>query len=554
MDEAEDKMAEEKKKIRIIKQICRWIWLGILTALILGVLMIDAPWKVLALLLIILAGCTILPKGAVKWFWLSVAAVVVVLIIWVFLPGETEGWRPYTFDEELAVLQAKYAIPDSENAAITYNQLSQMSGDIVFPFDFFGEEVESLTRIEPWKSTEYPEVARWIKDQQELISKLLDVSRIEKCRLPIKPDFPQLSKYHDVLLAMRQWAFLLVSAANNDIAENRIKEGFQKNMALLQMGKHLCQQPSTTDWLVGIAIEAIGINQLKTFVVTEDATEEYLSSIEKALTDIKYDWSSDFLKILTSDKLSTKREFARYYEINPEGKIRLSRDPLAKMRSHLKQQLENNEIKEQQIKESIESFVYPTYWKRKLIKAQTILLWFYLPSSPEKSAELIDCIYQKYYQMTKLDFDWAKQPRELPTTSQFKFRLNLCRTIELLAGASDKLYYRNHEIYLRHQMAIRANRLIIALRRYKNKHSHWPENLDEVKSLAPAEILIDPINGNGFVYKLTEESFTLYSKGKNNIDEDGRRDWPRRENGTDDWLIWPTRGSRINPKEKSDAQ
>ena len=138
---------EKKKKRRIMRRIFKWIWLALLTALIMGVLIFDAPWKVLALLLILLAAHTILPKAAIKWFWLSVAAVVVILIIWVFLPDETEGWRPYTFDEELAALQAKYAIPDSENAAIIYNQLSQMYGDIVFPFQLFGEEVESLIQF-----------------------------------------------------------------------------------------------------------------------------------------------------------------------------------------------------------------------------------------------------------------------------------------------------------------------------------------------------------------------------------------------------------------------
>ena len=100
---------------------------------------------------------------------------------------------------------------------------------------------------------------------------------------------------------------------------------------------------------------------------------------------------------------------------------------------------------------------------------------------------------------------------------------------------------------------------MIALRRYKNKTGQWPEKLDEVKSLASAEILVDPINGGSFVYKLTEENFTLYSKGKNNIDEDGIRrvtydpndfKWPKTE---DDWLIWPPK-TRKTKNEKADTQ
>ena len=59
-------MTEEKKKRRIIKQIFKWLGLGLLVALILGALIYDAPWKVLALLLIMLAAYTILPKRSHK--------------------------------------------------------------------------------------------------------------------------------------------------------------------------------------------------------------------------------------------------------------------------------------------------------------------------------------------------------------------------------------------------------------------------------------------------------------------------------------------------------
>jgi hypothetical protein len=542
---------QKKKKRGIIKKIFKWIGLGILTLLILGALVLDAPWKVLALLLIILAACTILPKPANKWFGLSVAGVVVVLIIWVFLPDEDGDWRPYkyNFDEELTAIEAKYVIPDELNAATIYNKLLQDYDEEVFYTNLSPEDQEKLPMRESWLSKDHPKMAEWIQQQQNTIEKLLEASKIDQCLFRIN-DPANFEKQINRYAAMRRWAFLLVSAANNDIAENRIKEGFQKNMALLQMGKHLYQQPSTTDWLVGTAIEAIGIDQLKTFVITEDATEEYLSSIEKALTGIKYDWNSDFLKILKSDELSATREFARYYEINPKGKIRLSRDPLGEMRSILKKQLENNEIKEQQYQKSVESLVYLTYWQKKLIKAQTILLWFYLPSSPEKAADLIKIIYQKYYEMARPDYNWAKEPREIRTTPQFKFRLNRYRTIELLASVSEEPYYRIQEIYLRRQTGIRASRSIIALRRYKNQNGRWPENLDEIKPFAPAEIFVDPINGNSFVYKLADDSFKLYSKGKNNIDEDGKRDrWGEERTGADDWLIWPPRGRKPKTEE-----
>jgi len=538
---------QKKKKRGIIKRIFRWIWLGILTLLILGALVLDAPWKVIALLLIILAAHTILPKAAIKWFWLSVAAVVVILIIWVFLPDKNGGWQPYkyNFDEELTAIEAKYVIPDELNAATIYNKLLQ---DYDWEDFYANLSQEELPMREPWLSKDHPKIAEWLNLHQNTMQTLLKVSKMEKCHFPIT-DPANSEKQIKRNATMRQWAFLLISAVNNDIAEDRADEALQKNLTLLQMGNHLCQQPSTTDLLVGMAIRALALPELKRFVITREPEETHLRAMEEALGNVKCDWGSDLIRILESDKLSTKREFARYYEINPKGKIRLSRDPLAEIRANCRKALRNKKIDDGQLKDAYERIAYPSYFEKKLVKAYTALRWFYIPSNPQKAASIIDAAYEKYYAMAEPDFDWQKEAREFPMTSLFSMsvRFNYLRLIEHLAGMSEKMYYQSvqfHDIYLRLTSNTRGVRIMIALRQYKNKHSHWPETLDEVKPPAPAEIFVDPINKGSFVYKLTEENFTLYSKGKNNIDEDGRLDVPYRETGADDWLIWPPRGRK----------
>jgi hypothetical protein len=74
----------------------------------------EAPWKVIALLAVVFLACIILPKPYRKYFWFSAVGVVITIVIWVFLPEKTEGWRPYTFDRELAELQAKYDLLKKE--------------------------------------------------------------------------------------------------------------------------------------------------------------------------------------------------------------------------------------------------------------------------------------------------------------------------------------------------------------------------------------------------------------------------------------------------------
>ena len=104
------------------------------------------------------------------------------------------------------------------------------------------------------------------------------------------------------------------------------------------------------------------------------------------------------------------------------------------------------------------------------------------------------------------------------------------------------------KIYLRLLAERRGNRILTALRRYRNKEGRWPESLSEIRSSLPEEILIDPCNDGPFVYKLTDDGFKLYSKGKNGIDEDAKYRSP-----ADDWPIWPSK-SRRTKKENANAQ
>jgi len=105
---------------------------------------------------------------------------------------------------------------------------------------------------------------------------------------------------------------------------------------------------------------------------------------------------------------------------------------------------------------------------------------------------------------------------------------------------------RIREIYRRKLSTSRGIHILVALRRYRNKHGRWPESLDDIQSQVPEEMLIDPFNSDNFVYKLTDNAFKLYSKGKNNVDEDGRYRDPQ-----DDWPIWPPRGRKPKAKEEN---
>jgi hypothetical protein len=87
------------------------------------------------------------------------------------------------------------------------------------------------------------------------------------------------------------------------------------------------------------------------------------------------------------------------------------------------------------------------------------------------------------------------------------------------------------------------------------KNGCWPESLDALKSSAPAEAFIDPVNNGSFIYKTTKDSFVLYSKGENNLDENGKRDkWSFQDEGPDDWLFWPAIRYEAKKEKTNDEQ
>jgi len=517
-------MAREKqKKPGLIKKIFKWIGLSILTALILAALVFEAPRKLVILLLIILAAFTALPRPCRKYFWLTAACIVIALTIWIFLPVNNEGWQPYefNFDKELKKLEDKYSIPPEENAAIIYNQLMESyDNDDYNIFNIIDSDPNTFndTFRNPWLSKDQPEIADWFKRNQSIIETLIEISKINKCMFPISDPTKSDSQF-DRNSAIRRWARLLIIAINNDIAEGRSEKAVQKYVALLQMAKHLYQQPTTIAFLNGISIEQLAIRYLNRFVIENEALDSHIKTIEKALPDIENDWNSVFIKNAEYEKLCAKTELTNYYEINSKRRIRLTRDPYAWLRASGRELYQDAGIDTDKYNVIFTGFLYPTYLQQKLIKAKTILRWLTMPSDPEKAAEMLGKCLDQYDVMAEPDFDWEKllqQPESFITGSNFYRRIYYNIHFDrLIADKWAESHYSLRDTYLRALTLRRGSRLLIAIRQYKNENGKWPESLDAIKSAAPAEAFLDPVTGNQLEYENHGDRFSLYGAKTN---------------------------------------
>ena len=346
------------------------------------------------------------------------------------------------FEERIAALDAARTIPDSQNAAVIYNQLlaEPNATSLGALPEFLDIKSDGLTLLNPWLEKDYPKVTAWIEEYQWLIDKLIEASQFEKCRFPIVADWYSNTRSTQLNI-VRRWAFLIKRACNNDIAEGRNEDAIAKCKCLILMGDHYRQQSTTIEYLFGTAIESLGVHRIAVLIMEGRIDESHLKEIELIPLRTQDDWPSVIDRIKPVQDLVDKK------------------------------------------------------WKEQLSLLGRL----------------------------KYDFQYW-----------------------LFGNMKNNIYEKMHFIHNRVLTSSRGIRILIALKRYKNKYSRWPEDLDEIKSMVDEYILVDPLNNGTFVYVLTDNGFTLYSKGQNNIDEGGRYT----SNGQEDWLIWPPHNKISKPKQK----
>ncbi|GAJ13967.1 unnamed protein product, partial [marine sediment metagenome] len=215
-----------------------------------------------------------------------------------------------SINEQLAAIEAARAIPDSENAAFIYNELLTEHPQIPRRPDFLGEDADRVTKRLPWIAADHPKLAKWIKGHQPTIDRLLHASAFDKCRFPIADSTNQLNlRTGNRLSTMRRWAYLLSIAANNDIAEGRTDNAIAKYRCVTQLARHLCQQPIFLEYIIGTAVEELGLQGLYRMLIETDLTETQIKVIEQFQPTTRENWADISADIIEIERLLSKRTY-----------------------------------------------------------------------------------------------------------------------------------------------------------------------------------------------------------------------------------------------------
>jgi len=258
-------------------------------------------------------------KRRIGRFWSTSIILAAVAIIFCLL-WKVSLWNSRSADEQLAAINAARAIPESENAGVAYSKVAEENLPLPDYPPIVDEQTLSVTHAKPWLGEDYPKLAAWLDERQDLISKLLDISRMEKCRFPILSDRLQMSHFSNPVRHMRGWDYLLVRSANMDAGEGRIDAAIEKYACVLQMGSHLRQQPVLSYYNNGVAKESLALNVLKEFITQTELTEKHLTAIEAALLPAKNKWKQHSRTMVKVQRLFERKgqprliDWRRYWE------------------------------------------------------------------------------------------------------------------------------------------------------------------------------------------------------------------------------------------------
>lgn len=524
--------------------IIRSLFILLFTVVLLGGLYFKAPWKILVLDAVLLALMTVVPKKKRKYGWLTLATAVLAVTIWIFIPEKDTGnWQPYTFDEELAALEAERIVSPEDDAALLYENLFERWKQIE-ENDPFPEEADDdcVTQSQPWPAEEFPEVAAWFERHEDFFGDLIVATQKPACYFPPSVTVIGLSDSMERLSPVKHFAQHLIRASYYDIGENKdVFSAYQKQLAILNLGKHVSQQPMIIDMLTGIAIEAMGYAAMRETLMQESFDEllapDDIAVIKKAIETSHFDHQAKWQLILAYEKLLAKNTYGKFYEINPEGKIRFA---------HFKSVM--NSIQEECPDEKFTE-LSDSYWRGVNWKLSRFFMWL---SGQLNSPALLSEWVDESYSLLEEALQNKEESSGIGMNSIIPFELNyeylIKRVPQILLPSFNKV---QGEILPRVRTQKRGTEIVCDLVLYKKQHGQFPDELDklwesEEDKQTPLELY------SGFVYEKLGDGFKLYHVGQNGIDEKGHYKKPGYDPNDvtyyeimelkpkpDDILIWP---------------
>ena len=451
---------------------------------------LHLSWKLLMMFFFVIAVPLFVPRRIHKYIALLVLAGLTCITVWTLNSDGDISWRPTRFDDDFYALSSDTNL-EGENAADIYNKLLDEYDGLTFHPNIWDLDELGLSFTSIFPTELYPDIAEMIKSKEGIIDDLLKAAKIENCRFPVPADMNEIRDQQHRIAVMKIWARLLLNSSNNDLGDGLIETALEKQFAVLKMADHLFQQRTMFDNSGAIYIQLMAAENINSFIVRHCTDETYLDLIASKLKLRDDVFPNNWPYIYNSLKLVVKNTVGLLYETHPDGRTRRSQSIAPTLNDHFSAKMHINA------------------YQMSVVKAGAVGHWFILPATPAAAGKIIDDAFEEYSPTVNSQQLQNGKP---------KFRLNYEYVCRQCAYYCAKFYYAIQTQSRRSENAARSTRILIELKRYFLTNGDWPDSINNLPAL-PSLALKDTVNDLEFVYKPADDSFLLYSIGRNKRDD-----------------------------------
>ncbi|HSV99428.1 MAG TPA: hypothetical protein VLI39_04600 [Sedimentisphaerales bacterium] len=194
-------------------------------------------------------------------------------------------------DAQLAAIDAAHAVPPGENAANDWIALVRDANTPPPDPRVLPVKVQATTVSHSWRSADQPQVAKWMQDNQAVLTALLRIADKPRCWFSVS-DVNRPGQ--DYSLMEIQGAILVVRAANNDLGENRPEAALEKLLAALRIAGQLSSQAHLAEFVAGWEICDTVVERIIWVVANYHVPDSWLAKFEAQINAIEDSRSERF--------------------------------------------------------------------------------------------------------------------------------------------------------------------------------------------------------------------------------------------------------------------
>jgi hypothetical protein len=342
---------------------------------------------------------------------------------------------------------------------------------------------------------------RWIQEQNDALELIIEGSRRpyywrtyesrgENASEMVRVPLPHLLEFRTLAYSLRWRAQLRAE-------QGQYKDAFDDMKSCYRLGQHLRGDKFFIEQLLGIAIEAIALQTFRDVLSQYQIDSATLVSLQKDFEQIIA--GENFVVSLETEKMILYDEIQRCFTSDRFGKGHLYIPRFRKIK----------DIYSNYEKAGVEPFILDLVY--------SVQFLFGHPNK-EETLESTNELYDYWEQLCRKT---TAQIHEESDAIDNKLKELLNGNVFL--GILTPAFKRVIEISNRLPTEVGAALTMIALLRYEHDTNEYPQNLNQlVTSGYLKQLPMDSFSDKPLVYRRTDDSFILYSLGRNFKDDDGQ--------------------------------